>query len=480
MAVDPNLFATRRLGFGLRTDEDLPGPPRDWAMAQVRSVPKLDFYGQGGKSIASVLPPDAMLSDYPQSCAHFGNEQKAELALLKKKAGQEEFWPVYAKYWNVPIWGAAMASTLSAINGPAPVFERFWQFWCNHFTASGVTGEGKALYGAHIQTIRTALTGSFEDLLMAAIGNPAVLYYLDNIYSAGPHSLKKTAMKNEFTFNENLGRELLELYSVSPEAGYTQADVIEAALILTGWTFSAGYKDAADSDGGAPPGLRFDNVLHEPGARHVMGKVYAEDNNDGGQLKALIADLAVHPSTAKFISKKLARAFVADDPPHDSVDRIAAVFTATKGDLIAIHSAVIDEALTVGRNFPKFARPSIWWQQAHKVVGADVDLDAPSADHLEIGLTSQYRDLGEEFGSPTQPSGWPDNEADWLSAATLDRRVRYAALISNLASGNAVTNIGEYIGRLAGTDSALAAACSGVSGSTQVVLLLASPQFLRI
>ena len=477
MAVDQNLFAARRLGFGLKIGDDLPAPPRDWAMEQVRSIPKLDFYGQDGTSIAAKLPAGAVFVDYPQSCISFGQNDALGHQLQSQRRPENEFWPIYAKFWKVPQWSAALATTLSAVNGPSPVFERFWQFWCNHFTASVTTLHGNAFYGAHIQTIRSAMTGSFADMLFQAVGNPAILYYLDNIYSVGPHS----QLGRKFSLNENLGRELLELYSVSPEAGYTQQDVIESAMILTGWTFSSGpqYQKAAVYYPGAKPGLLFDRGFHEPGPRKVMGKTYAAANTDGRQLKELTADLGVHPSAAKFIATKLTRAFVADNPPQDSIDRIAQVFASTKGNLVAVHSAVIDEALTVGAKYAKFTKPSLWLQQVHKALGIMPNLDVPTAEHLLYGLPAIYDDLGEPFGAPPQPNGWPDTEADWLSKAMLDRRVRY---ISNLprvtfSSGE----FGDYVDRLAGPESLLSTSVKRAQSEWWAsILLFVSPQFLRV
>ncbi|MEO8757603.1 MAG: DUF1800 family protein [Devosia sp.] len=477
MTEDTNLFAARRLGFGLRLGEDLPVSPRDWAMEQIRAIPKLDFYDVGGQPLAS-LPADAALTDYAQSCLRFGEENSAEEDILKTHGDDEDFWKVFAKYWEIPHWGVAMAATLSAINGPGPVFERFWQFWCNHFTASTSTGHGKTLIGAHVQTIRAAMTGSFETMLQDAVVNPATIYYLDAVYSAGPHS----RAGKTFSLNENLGRELLELYSVSPAAGYTQADVVETALMLTGWAFTSGpkHKSSAVYFPGAQPGRVFFKDYHEPGKRVVMGKTYAADDKKGGQIFALIKDLASHPSTAKFIATKLAIAFIADQPPQESVDRIAAAFTASNGDLVTIHSAVIDEVLSVGPNFTKFTKPSAWLQQAHRTLGTMPTIQPPSAQHLSNGLSALYKDLGEVFGGPPQPNGWPDTEADWLSQANLDRRMRHANAISSSLKPTVADDLTKYVERLAGAGSPLAVACanSGVVHDIAVMMLV-SPQFLR-
>lgn len=477
--MDANLFAARRLGSGLKIGEALPAPPREWAMEQLRSIPKLDFYGQDGGSFADALPPEAQLVDYPTACLWFGAEEAAERQLDKKRAPEPERWSVYAKYLQIPHWAATMATTCSAINGPSPVFERFWQFWCNHFCASTVGIHLRPLIGAHIQTIRAAMTGSFENLLYEAVNNPAIVYYLDNVYSVGPHS----GQGRRFSLNENLGRELLELYTVSPAAGYTQKDVIECALILTGWTFSAGpkYRKSANYFRGAKPGRVFNRSMHEPGSRTVMGKTYRAANRTGAQLKALIADLAAHPSTAKFIATKLVRAFVADDPPQDSVDRVAATFTSTKGDLVAVHSAVVDEALTVGPHHGKFAKPSIWLQQAHRTLDVMPTIEMPSARHLKNGLVAVYDDLGEPFAAQPQPNGWPDTEADWLSKAMLDRRVRYANTIALHSKPLKPEQIGAYVDRLMGPESTVGTRIKRAQTAKEaLIMLLVSPQFLRI
>jgi uncharacterized protein (DUF1800 family) len=188
----------------------------------------------------------------------------------------------------------------------------------------------------------------------------------------------------------------------------------------------------------------------------------------------------VHPSTAKFISTKLVRAFIADDPPADSVSRIAEVFMQSKGDLIAIHSAVIEEVLAVGQNYAKFTKPSVWMQMAHRTLGIMPTVRTPSAEHSKAGLRAIFTDLGEEFCSPPQPNGWPDTEADWLSIAMLDRRVRYAKLIGSVASAFKPEELGAYVDRLAGAESTTAIDVKRADTlQNAVIMLLVSPQFLR-
>src|SRR5207249_7433812 len=149
------------------------------------------------------------------------------------------------------------------------------------------------------------------DLLFSAATHPAMLRYLDNAQSAGPHSRavafaarraeRQQEMPRLTGLNENLAREILELHTLGVNGGYTQADVTSFAALLTGWRI-----------GNQDDGTRFDPAWHEPGRKTVLGKSYAEGPD---ALREVLHDLARHPSTARFLSTKLARHFVADEPP---------------------------------------------------------------------------------------------------------------------------------------------------------------------
>lgn len=466
MAVDEKLFAARRLGFGLKAGEDLPASPREWAVQQISAIPPLDFFGNDGELLH--LPRDAApVTNFADACALWGEKRKMEDEQNQKFRPDVEtmMWIVYQAQ---PRWRQTLALSLTAVNGQSPVFERFWHFWVNHFTVSTAESNAQVLQDAHMRAIRARMTGSFADMIFDAVANPAMMLYLDNVQSIGPKS--RAANKGE-SLNENLGRELLELHTVSPAAGYTQDDVIQTALTLTGWSFVPWYHDAKTF------GTIFNPDRHEPGVRKIMGKEYKPVKGGANQLRDLINDLALHPSTIAHLSLKLAQSFVSDTPPQDSVDRIAKVFADSKGDLIAIHTAVIDEALTVGPTSPKLATPMTWLLQCYKATGTPIDPVQPPGHSIDLIM----KELGRPLDECPQPNGWSELAEDWLSKALLDRRVRTAYLIGTATQSLMPAALGAYADRLMGADSPAALSVKRAeSMPLAVATLLTSPQFLWI
>ena len=146
-------------------------------------------------------------------------------------------------------------------------------FWCNHFTVSTAATNNVLFYGPHIRALRACMTGSFTAMAQAAVLNPAMSLYLDNARSKGPHS--QAGLKGYGTLNENLGREIMELHTMSSAGGYSQADVTQAALALTGWRFFSGdHTDPGHPPAGVKPGIFFDAFSHEPGSRSILGRSY--------------------------------------------------------------------------------------------------------------------------------------------------------------------------------------------------------------
>ena len=161
------------------------------------------------------------------------------------------------------------------------------------------------------------MLGRFGDMLKAVEQHPAMLFFLDNQQSLGPDS--RAGKNRNRGLNENLAREILELHTLGVGGGYSQDDVTALANVITGWTYAGRLGQL-----GAPGTFVFNANAHQPGAQRVMGKIY--DASDVTQGEAVLADLARHPSTAKFIAAKFARHFVADDPPPALVARLADVF----------------------------------------------------------------------------------------------------------------------------------------------------------
>ena len=213
--------------------------------------------------------------------------------------------------------------------------ERLVAFWANHFAVEAKAGIlERTLVGAfEREAIRPFVLGRFRDMLGAVTKHPAVLSYLDNAQSIGPNS--PLGVRAATGLHENHARELLELHTIGVGAGYTQADVTAMARILTGWSF-AGREGQA-----APLGsFLFRETAHEPGAHEVLGRVYAAGGLARGE--SVLDTLADRPDTARHIARKLARHFVADEPPTTLVETLSGTFMSTGGDLKAVALALVD------------------------------------------------------------------------------------------------------------------------------------------
>src|SRR5262244_1811061 len=190
--------------------------------------------------------------------------------------------------------------------------EHFVWFWSNHFCVSA--NKAVSMAGAYErEAIRPHVLGRFVDMLLAAEGHPAMLIYLDNAQSTGPNSV--AGINQNRGLNENLAREILELHTLGVRTVYTQEDVTSFAKVITGWTL---LTTATDPHRGGE--FLYHPRMHEPGAQTVLGKSYRDTGVEQG--RAVLIDLARHPATAKHIATKLARHFIADEPPPALVERL--------------------------------------------------------------------------------------------------------------------------------------------------------------
>ncbi|MBV9621644.1 MAG: DUF1800 domain-containing protein, partial [Gammaproteobacteria bacterium] len=289
--------------------------------------------------------------------------------------------------------------------------------------------------------------------------------------SIGPHSA--AALRRErrdpthrVGLNENLAREILELHTLGVGGGYTQSDVTRFAEVLTGWSIGGGEGRAA----GEPGRFVFRAELHEPGARVVLNTRYADAGL--GQGTAVLDDLARHPATAHFIATKLARHFIADEPPEPAVRRIAGVFTATEGDLRAVYGALLEAREAWAQPLAKYKTPADYVISAYR--GLEI---APEAGKNPL---APFELLGQRTWQPGSPAGWPDRSADWDGASALLKRVQWAeALGARLGSSRAAATLApQLLGANLGEASAHAIQHAS-SGAQAVTLLLASPEFMR-
>ena len=295
--------------------------------------------------------------------------------------------------------------------------ERLVWFWSNHFCISA--NKIQSMSGAYErEAVRANTLGRFVDLLQAVEGHPAMLFYLDNLESMGANSI--AGINRSRGLNENIAREIMELHTLGVRTGYTQDDVISFANVMTGWTL---VPPGADPQHGGE--FTFNPRLHEPGEQTVLGKRYEQEDVEQG--RAVLRDLAAHLATATHVATKLARHFVADEPPPALVEQMAKVFRDTEGDLkqVAIAMVSSDEAW---RGPPtKLKRPSEWAAGMVRATGIT------SVD--PVRFTGGQQLLGEALWRPSAPKGYPDDEASWIDGVgrRLDIANNFAERITGMA-----------------------------------------------
>ena len=358
--------------------------------------------------------------------------------------------------------------------------ERLVRFWSNHFAIS-IDKRAASLYAAPMEreAIRPKLMSRYADLLLAVETHPGMLRYLDNVRSVGNDSMlaqrarRRAARtdggtpKREVGLNENLAREVLELHTLGVDGGYTQADVTELARAITGWGVPLPRELGADR---AASAFVFRAAAHEGGARQVAGRRYAEGGLEQG--RAILSDLAVHPSTARHLSYKLARHFVGDAPPATLVARLATVWQRSGGDLPSVYAALIDAPESWREDARKFKTPDDFVVSALRASGATPG-DKPRA------LIALLARMGQPPFTPRSPAGYADEAAEWSGPDALWKRVQAAQSLSESAPAarvNALATAREVFADALDADT-LGALKRAESPRDGLALLFASPAF---
>ena len=356
----------------------------------------------------------------------------------------------------------AKARIQAALGAEVGFLERLVWFWSNHFCVSADKGNVRQICGAYErEVIRANVLGRFSDMLLAAESHPAMLIYLDNARSIGPDSI--AGLRQKRGLNENLAREILELHTLGVRTVYTQEDVTRFANVITGWTFVPFRQDPVR--GGE---FEFNPRMHQPGAQTVIGRSYPDAGMQQG--RDVLAVLARHPATAKHVAAKLARHFVADEPPPALVERLTKRFLATQGDLKEVTKALVaaPEAWEAPR--AKLKRPGEW------VVGM---LRAAGIAPPDIGPVMQAHNLlGEPLWRPSAPKGFADESAPWLDglAQRLDIANQFARRVGAEADPREVFE--QALAPLASSETRQAV-LRAESRPQALALLFMAPEFQR-
>ena len=486
-------IAAHRFGLGEASLDVVGADPARWLTAQIgpADAPRGEGLLGTSQALAHVAAERAQRRERKAA----GTAAAADLAASAPKgsmadqaamqAAAQAAEQAAAGHYREVIVADARSRLLTAALTARPFAERLHWFWTNHFTVSLAKGSARGLVGAFERdAIRPNIAGSFEQLLVASTTHPAMLRYLDNFQSAGPHSqiveraAKRAARMDESPrvtgLNENLAREVLELHTLGaasargPDPAYGQADVTAFARVLTGWR--NGYQDSDEA-------RTFDPAWHEPGPKSLLGKTYPEGPD---ALRMVLHDLSQHPATAQFVATKLARHFVADDPPPALVERLKATYLRSGGQLAPVYRELI-------------ANPEAWNPQAMKLktpeefVISSVRLfklnprmldrdDLKSAAQTASGIVT----LGQRPQAAPSPAGWSDRAEDWLGPDAVWKRVewstRAASRLGNSIDARALA--AQSLGPLlsAETKTQLDRAADGPQA---LALLLMAPEFQR-
>jgi uncharacterized protein (DUF1800 family) len=312
----------------------------------------------------------------------------------------------------------AASKLVRAVHGANQLQEVLTDFWFNHFNVDSSSTFARASLASYERdAIRPRVLGRFRDLLGAVAAHPAMLYYLDNYLSVATRTAGGRVIQG---LNENYGRELLELHTVGVEAGYTQEDVVASARCFTGW----GIDDLRAS--GA---FVYRPAQHDTAAKSVFGlSLPAGGGRDDGE--KLLDHLAAHPATARFVSRKLAQRFVADDPPAALVDRMAATYLGSGGEIREVLRGMIDSpdfwaaAFTTGK-----PRSPLEFTIA-ALRAADAEVTAGRA------LVATLSGMGMALYQCVPPTGYSNRGDDWLNPSSALVRMNFALdLAANAVAG---------------------------------------------
>ncbi len=418
--IDKTLFiAFSRFGLGPRPADfrAVPSSAQGWLLDQIRQTPTL-YPG------FSRLPSYANLADeFFEMREMKGNgNARQEMRETTRNNYQQEMKTRFE---------AALASD-------SGFYERLVLFWSNHFTVAIV---GKpflfGVVGAYErEAIRPHVLGNFSDMLLAVTRHPAMLMYLDNAQSIGPNS--PAGKRRERGLNENLAREILELHTLGVNGGYTQDDVIALAKIITGWSLNR-------NQGG---GFHFSRAMHEPGPKTLLGKVYDMGGEDEG-VQAL-RDLAMHPSTARFLATKLARHFITDNPDAGDVKRLADVYLQSGGNLRKVYETLIALPSVWREPLPKVKTPYELIVSTLRLTG----IDALGPEEYQKTAASLALFQHVPFTAPS-PAGWPDTAEAWISPDALMNRLEWchALALKWPVREDALQNVISYLAPVSDEDS---------------------------
>lgn len=460
-------IAVTRFGLGARPGEiaQAAGDPRGYLKGQIRREGADLFKTDGETSNQRLAEFQAYRRERAMARAA---PPEVRPPMADGKPAEDEAVKAARQFIRENAAGDVLGRVQLAADTDAGFRERWALFWANHFTVSAIKVQTATLVGPfENEAIRPHVFGRFADLAGrggdpsgdAALPGPGAVCRPEQPGGPAPGAAGRIP-----GLNENLAREILELHTVGVDGGYAQADVTEFARALTGLSI-AGPRDAGVE------GVVFRAFAHEPGNRAVMGVRYAEGGRE--QAAAVLADLAAKPQTARFICTKLARHFVADDPPPALASRLEKTWLSTGGDLARVAETLVDAPEAWAPQAAKFKTPYEFVISSYRALGQE----PRGLGQVNAALNG----LGQRpFGAPS-PKGWPDEAGPWAASDALVKRMQFAQQLGSVLGPQVqdpVALADQTLGARLSPASAKAIA-RAESRAEAIALLLMTPEFQR-
>ena len=477
------VYWQRKLGLGRLSDQDAfyDASKSEFVDANLALPVRFTGYSSHLSTAASVEWPDALSYGLEDRIQRTIDKRAAEDAIDEQRLDDEQErsllrQEIRKRYSVMDIDIYRFFHTGQSTN--ADVNFRLSVFWLNHFTVADV-GPNRELIGDYWgDMICGGLNGSFKDLLYRAISHPAMLTYLDNIYSVGENSERGRECRGRNCtagLNDNLARELLELHTVTPNFGYSEQDIKVVANILSGWGFIFDKPAPIEN-----PDYRraFVDYNAEPGAKEVFNTSFSAGPSG---LRELTDFLAEQDATIIFLSRKLLQHFATEIPRQEDVDAVARVWRETEGDLQSIHREALIRSLDYEGQ--RLLWPSQWAMSVLRLSHSTLfkgfnDIEIDFMEAIERDPVRLQRELGDSFWARRQPNGFSYATADWMSSEHMDRRLRFASLVQR--GGRPEITTSDIIELNQFSDSTRDLVAHGSSEFEKFALLTCSPEFLEV
>jgi uncharacterized protein (DUF1800 family) len=448
-------IAANRFGYGAneKTIQQIKGKPQEWLLNQISD-----------ENVAKEL----------RSLNIGWNSQLAaqQLKLYRQQKKQEKNSPADAKpnmmagsnstkkAMNRQINKAVNKTVVHSIATPSPFYWHLVDFFSNHFSVSANGTNMRALAPTlEIEAIAPNISGYFTDMLQAVESHPGMLLYLNNEQSIGPNSRIGKRSKGKKGLNENLARETLELHTLGVSAGYDQADVTELARAITGWGVNA--------KGVSKNGFEFRKALHEPGSRDVFGKIYKAGGMEQGV--QILKDLAENPNTAEYVSRKLVRHFISDQPSEALVHEMVNTWLKTKGHLPKVIAVMVQDSSSWLEELQKFKTPREFVISACRTCGIK---------RLKPDFIKSLTILGQQPFAAGSPAGYKDVQEYWAGPRAMMGRIEWAEHVSKFVKQTPMVLAKHALGPLMQKRTELSIS-RAESKQQAVTLFLMSPEFQK-